>query len=145
MISHWRLRDYKSPKVSKTLLRTQPDLINRDVWKVSTYPQIFKTYSPFTKYLGIALNPPTTFSITATFMVYLFQLSCKVWLLISLLAFFHFVFMICHISASYSYSLSLSLSLLWRGFDLSLGLVVWPRSGDPFVSQNPHFAVGYLF
>ena len=60
-----------------------------------------------------------------------FQFSSKVRVLILFFTFFQFYSVVCqdnkvHNSAS-------SLFCCW----LLLGLIVWPRLGDPFVSQNP--------
>ena len=47
MVSHWSLRDSRSPQVSWTLLSILDDLNNTVVWMVCTCPLISKSSSPF--------------------------------------------------------------------------------------------------
>ena len=48
MVFHWRLRNNKSPQVSRTLLSILVDLNNSVVWMVATRPLISKSSSPCT-------------------------------------------------------------------------------------------------
>ena len=76
MVSHWSLRDNKSPQVSRTLLCILSDLYNAVVWMVSTYPLIYKSSSPFINPLGLfqvhqplLVSPPPSCSIVFFFLV----------------------------------------------------------------------------
>ena len=62
----------QSPQVSRSLLGIWLDLNNAVVWMVSACPLISKSYSPFTKTLGIVPSAPITIGITITFMFHCF-------------------------------------------------------------------------
>ena len=120
MVSQWSLSDSKSPRVSSSFLSILADLNKAVVWIFSTRPLISKSSNP----LITVQRATITNGITVTFMFnsfgFFFQFSGKVHALVPLFAFFQF------------YSV-----ILFIFFSLSLGLVVWSRLGDPFVSQNP--------
>ena len=132
MVFDWSLSDSKFPQISRTLLSILAGLSNGVVWMVSSCPLIFECSSAFTNPLEIVASALITLGITVTFMSHVFfYFSGKVWVLFSLFVFFYFYFVVrrngkIHSSAS-------SLFFCW----LSLGLVVWPRFDDLFVSQNP--------
>ena len=71
MVFHWRLRDAKSPQVSRTL-SILADLNNAIVWMVSTRLLISKSSSTFTNPLVTVLSAPITISITVTYMFHSF-------------------------------------------------------------------------
>ena len=72
MAFHWRLRDSKSPQVSRTLLGILGVLNNAVVWMISTRPPIFKSSSPFNNRLVTVLNAPITNGIIVTFVCHSF-------------------------------------------------------------------------
>ena len=72
MVSHWSLRDSKSPHVSRTLLCILTDLNNAGVWMVSTRPLISKSSSPRTNPLVIVPRALITIGIIVTFMFHSF-------------------------------------------------------------------------
>ena len=131
MVSHWSLSDSKSLQVSRSLFRILSNLKYGAIWVVATYPLISKSSRLFINPLGVVSSTPITIGITVNFMFYSF----------------------CSLSRSRFlslFSLFLKFSLcgqpeqqspLFGGFSLfcwlSLGLVVWLRLGDLFVSQNP--------
>ena len=128
MISHWSLSDYNPPQVTRTLLSIMADLNNVIVWMVSTCTLISRSSSHLTNLLGIVPSVPTTIGITVTIMVHIFKKisSARSWYL-SLFS-LSFIFTRCSASTAKSANRSLFCGR-------SLGLVVWPRLGDPFVSQ----------
>ena len=68
---------------------------------------------------------------SSCFIVFFKNLFCKVLVFISIFAFFWFYSVVCR-----DYKVPYSASFLFFCW-LSLGLVVWPRLGDLFVSRNP--------
>ena len=99
---------------------------------VSTRPLIPKYSSPCTNTLVTVTSAPITISITFTFMFHSFyQFSHEVLIFISLFAFLQFYSVVSRNGKVY-YSAGSLFFCCW----LTLGLVVWPRLGDPFVSQN---------
>ena len=139
----WSLNDNKSPQVSMTLLSILANLNNAVVQMVSTRHLILKSFSLCTNHLVIVMSAPFTIG-------YFTQLlSCTVF-------FFFFWFFSFNSLARSRYlsfvSLSFSFTLWWTWianstvwqvlfsflffFLLSLGLVIWPRLNDLFVSQN---------
>ena len=108
------------------------DLSDVVVWMASTCPPISKSSRPFTNPLGIVPSALTTIVITDIFIFYSFLVLSQIQVFISLFIFFYFHFVICrdgkvHYLAGSSFF----------GDEVSLGLVIWPRLGDPFVSHNP--------
>ena len=130
MIFHWRLSDSKFPQATRTLLSILPYLNNALAWMVSTRSLISKSPSLCTNPLVIVPSAPITIGINVTFLFHRFFSSLA--------------------RSRYSSLFSLSFSfILWSAGTakstiqlvrffcrLSLGLVVWPRLGDPSVSQN---------
>ena len=72
MVSHWSLRDSKSPQVSRTLLSILADFNNAVVWMVSTCPLISKSSNPFINPLVTVQRAPITIGINVTFMFHSF-------------------------------------------------------------------------
>ena len=127
----WSLNDRKSPQVSRTLLGIMVDLDNAIIWIISTFPLISKSTSPFTNPLEIILSALITIHIIITFIFSsIFQLSSKVYVLISLFTFFQFFSVIRRDGYS---SIRQIFFFSW----LSQSLVVWPRLGDLLVSNPP--------
>ena len=115
---------------------------------VSTHPLIFKFPHLFINPLVTVSSAPITIGITVNFMFYcFFQFSSKVEVLIFLFAFFQFSSVFSrdrkvHYSAGSLYvcvcvcvcvCACVCVCVCW----LSRGLIVWPRLGNPFLSQNP--------
>ena len=130
MVFHWSLSDSKSPQVSRTLLSILAHFTNSVVWMVSTCPVISKSSSPCTNLLVIVPRAPITISKIVIFMFHSFFNSIA---RSSYLSFFSHSFSFILWSAGTAKSTILQvLFFCW----LLLGLAVWPRLGDPFVSQN---------
>ena len=131
MVYHWSLSDSKSPQISWTLLSTLSYHNNAVVSVVSTCPLISESSSLFTNPLGIVPSSPTTIGISVTFMfLRFFNFLTRSWYL-SLFLF------------SFIFTQSTILPVLifcW----LSLGLIVWPRLGDPFVYSISRFYFRFL-
>ena len=125
-VFNWSFSESKSPQVSRTLPSILADLNNAVVWMISTSVLLS---SRFTNLFVTVLNAPITIGITVTFMFH---------------SFFSFQARSRHISLSSS-SFNFTLWSPWTTkftirqvfCHLSIGLVVWPRLGDPFVYQNP--------
>ena len=120
MVFHRSLINSKSSQVSRTLPCILSDLNNAVVWIVSSYRLISKSSSSFINPLGIVPIATITISITVTFMFHIFFSSLHNHLsqegkvhYCGRFSFFFFFF-----------------------FWLSLGLVVWPRLGDKFLTEN---------
>ena len=129
------LSDSTSPQVSRTLLSMLHDLNDSVVWMVST--QEDESFNLCTNPFVIVPSTPVTIGITVTFMFH----CC--WVFFTSLAmsrhlcffslFFQFYPVISRNGKVYIFFIFYFLFFCW----LSLGLVVWPRFSDPFVSQNP--------
>ena len=72
MVFHWRLRDSKSPQVSKTLLCIMTDLNNAVVWMVSTRRLISNSARPCTNPLLTVPSDTITTGIIVTFIFQIF-------------------------------------------------------------------------
>ena len=84
MVFHRSLSDSKSPQVSRILLSILANLNNTIVWMISR-PLISKSSILFGDLLSVVI----TISTKVTFLFHrVFLFSSKVWVLISLLAFF---------------------------------------------------------
>ena len=127
MVFHWILSDSKRPQVSRTLLSILADLNNAVVWTVSIRPLIFKFSSLCTNPLMTVPSTPITIGITVTFI---FQ-SLFLFLILSQGPGMYLSF--CLPSVLPCDQLERQNALFGR---LSVGLVVCPRLGDPFVSQH---------
>ena len=133
MIFHWSLNDNKSPQVSRTLLSILTVLNNVVVSMVSTRPPISKSFSPFSKPLVTVPNALITIGIIVTCMFHgFFNSLAKVEALILLFTFFQFYSVVSRDSKVDNIANSLFF-ICW----LLLGLVFWPRLGDPCVCQSP--------
>ena len=130
MFFHWTLNDSKSPRVSRTLLSILVGVNNATVWIVSPrvllsnfpvpVPVLWWLYSAHRLQLVSPSFPCSNF----------FQFSSKVQVPISFPAFFNFT----QWSAGTAKSrIRQVLFFYW----LLVGLVIWPRLCEPFVSQDP--------
>ena len=72
MVFHWRLRDSKSPQVSRTLLSILAVFDNTVVWMVSTRPPTSKCSRPFNNPLFTMPKAPITIGIIVTFTFHSF-------------------------------------------------------------------------
>ena len=123
MVFHWSLGDSKSPQVSRTLLSILAVLNNVVVWMVSTRPPTSKSSSPFSNPFVTVPNAPITIGIIVTCMFHsFFQFLSKVEVLL-----------FCGQLGQQSRQFCKFSSFCW----LLLGLVFWPRLGDPCVCQSP--------
>ena len=132
MFTYWSLSDSKSsPQISMNFLSILVDLKYAVIWIISSRSFISKSSCSCT-------NPSVTIERTnynwynRHFHVpWFFQFPCKVQILISLLFSLNFT----------RWSAGTEKSTIWHVLFCfcwqSLGLVVWPRLGDLFVSQNP--------
>ena len=128
----WGLGDSKLPQVFRILLRILADLNNAVIWMVSSHPLISKSSSSSTNTLVIVPRVAFKTGNTVSFMFHNFlQFPSKVVVLIFLLAFFQFYFVVYWDKKFFT--IMQVLLFCW----LSLSQVIWPRLGDPFVSQNP--------
>ena len=120
MVSHRSLSDSKSPQVSRTLLSILADLNNVVVWMVSTRPIISESSGPCISLSVTIPRAQIRICITVTFMSHSFFNSLAR-------------------PRYFSFSLSFNFTQWSAGTTKSTirqDLVVWPRLGDPFVSQN---------
>ena len=128
MVFHWRLSDSRSNQVSRTLLAV---LNNAVVWMVSTRPPTSKSSSLFSNPLVTVPKAPITIGIIVTFMFRSFFNS-----LARSRCLFFFSHSFSFILRSAGTAKPTILQILFFYWFI-LDLVVWPRFGDPFVSQNP--------
>ena len=148
MVFRWCLSDNKSLQVSRNLLRILADINNAVVWIVITRPLTPKSFCLCINSLVIVPSAPIIIGITVNVMLhsfFFFQFSSKNWVVVSL--FFSFTQWS---AGTVKSTIQQVLFFCW----LSLGLVVWRRLSDPFVSQNPkdfsasHFLgriLGYVY
>ena len=133
------LSDSKSPQVSRTLLSILAGLNNAVVWIVATHPLISKSSSPCNNPLETILSTPITIGIIVTFMFHSFFSSLAGSKYLSL----------CLLSFSFTlWSAGTAKSTSWQVFFFcwwSLGLVIWPRLNDPFVSQKSQRILFFIF
>ena len=100
---------------------------------VSTRPPASKSSCPFNNPLVTVPKAPITIGTIVTFMFHsFFQFSSKFEVLILLFTFFRFYSAVSQNSKVHNFANSL---FFFYGF--LLGLVIWPRLGDPFVCQCP--------
>ena len=122
MVSHWSLSDSKSLQVYRTLLSILADLNNAVVWQSS---------SPSISPLVSVLRVPITIGITIIFMFHCFISSLQ-----GPGTYLSFYFL-----SILFYGQPRQQNPLFSKFSFScwwlLGLVIWPRLGDPFIYQNP--------
>ena len=123
---HSNLSDSMFPQVSWIILSIQADLNNAVVWIIFTCPVISKPSNPFTNLLKIVQTAPFTIGIDVIFIFnifFLFLFSKNVSVLMFLLI------LLCNLPGGQSPLYAGSLFFF-------NDLVVWPRLGDPFVSEN---------
>ena len=131
MVFHWSLSDSKPPQVSRTLLSILAVLNNVVVWMVSTRPPTSKFSSPFSNPLVTVPNAPITIGIIVTCMFHSFfsipkQGRCTY-------PSFHILSVLfCGQPGQQSRQFCKFSSFCW----LLLGLVFWPRLGNPCVCQK---------
>ena len=132
MIFHWSLSDSKSPQVSRTLLSILAVLNHVVVWMVLTRPPTSKSSSSFSNPLVTVPNAPITIGIIVTFMFHSFFNSLA---RSRYLSFFShsFSFILWSAGTAKSTILHILFFFCW----LLLGLVIWPRLGDPCICQSP--------
>ena len=131
MVFHWRLSDSKSPQVSRTLLSILAVFNNAVVWMVSTRLPTFKSSRSFNNPFVTMPKAPITISIIVTFMFHSFFNSLARSRYLSLFS-HSFSFILWSADTAKSTILQI-FCFYW----LLLGLVFWPRLGDPFVYQSP--------
>ena len=126
----WSLRDSKFPQVSKTRLNIRANLYSTVVWMASnvciSYPA-----SPCSNSLVTLPRAPITLGITVTFMFNSFSV-----LLQGPGTFFTFCLasiVLCNLKIRQSPQRGFLFVSCW----ISLGHVVYPRLGDPFMYKNP--------
>ena len=132
MLFHWSLRDSKSPQVSRTFLSILAVLKKVVVGMVSTRPPTSKSSSPFNNPLVTVPKAPITIGIIVTFMLHSFFNSLA---RSTYLSFYSHSFSFILESAGTAKLTILQFLFFCRW--LLLGLVVWPRLGDPCVCQSP--------
>ena len=132
MVFPWSLIDSKSSKVFRTLLSILAYLSKIILWIVSICPLFSQSSSPCTNPF---VTEPRPISITVSFLFHSFFFSslARSWYsYLFFLVFFQFYSVFARESNIYDSASSLFLLTIIR----SGRLVVWPRLGDPFVSQN---------
>ena len=130
MVFPWCLSDSKSPQVSSTLLTILDELNNAVVWMVSTCPLISKSSNHFTNLFVTVPSKPVITGITVTFTFHNFFSSlARSWNLSLFSLSFSFIL--------WSVGIKSIIRQVLVFCRLSLGLVVWPRLGGPFISENP--------
>ena len=129
MISYYSLGDSKSPQVSRALRSILADLNDAVVWMAFTFLVIFKSYSKSTIPLLTVPKASFTTGINVTFIfLNLFFNSLARSKYLSFFSLFQ--------NGQQSPQFCKVSLFCW----LSLGMFVWPRLGDTFVSQNPRAA-----
>ena len=128
MVFHWSLSDSKSPQVSRTLLSVLAVLSNAVVWMVFTRPPTFKSSSPFSNPFVTVPKAPITIGIIVTCMFHSFFNSLAKSRYVSFFS-HSFSFILWSTGTAKSTILQFHFFFCW----LLLGLVFWPRFGDPSV------------
>ena len=131
MVFHERLSDSKSSQVSRTLLSILVIYNNAVVWMVSNRPPNSKSPRPFNNPLVTVSKAPITIGIIVSFMFHRFFNSLGR----SRLSLFSHSFSLILWSSGTAKS-TILLIFFFRCW-LLLGLIFWPRLGDPFVRQIP--------
>ena len=126
IVSPWSLSNSKSLQISRTLLGNLADL-NNTFWVVSTHPLISTSSSHSINTLLTISRAKVTIGITVTFIFY---------------SFFNFLtrsrylsFFSLSLWSVGTEKLTIQQVLFFYCWHL-LGLIVWPRLGDPFVSPE---------
>ena len=126
------MSDSLSSQVSRTFLRILGNLCNDVAWMVSNCSQIFKSFSHFVNLLRIVPSASIPISFTVTFMFHSFFFLAKSRYLSLFSLTFNFT-----LSSPGTAKSPIQQVLFFPLYWVSLGLIVCPRLGDPFVSQNP--------
>ena len=122
--------DIKFLQVSRTFLNILTVLTYAVVWLFSTRPLISKSPCPFNNPLLTVPKETITIGIIVNVIFHrIFQFSSNVQVLIPLFTLFQFYTVVSRDSKVNNFAMSL---FCW----LFLGLVFWPRLGDPFVCQS---------
>ena len=130
MFSHWSLRD-KSPQIFRTLLSILADLNEGVVWMVFTRSLISKSSSPWINSLVTVPRAPITTGITVTFTFHCFFVwLARSWYLSLFWLYYDFILLSARTAKFTIQQILFLFCWVW------LGLVVWMRLGDPFLSQN---------
>ena len=138
MVFHWGVSDSKSPQVSKTLLSILALLNNAVIWMVSTRPPTSKSSNPFSNPLVTVPNAPITIGIIVTCMFHSFFNSLARSRYLISFTFFQFSFYsVVSRDSKVDYFASSLFFLFFFFCWLLLGLLFWPRLGDPCVCQSP--------
>ena len=132
MVFHWNLSDSKSPQVSRTLLSILAVLNNAVVWMVSTHLPTSKSTSLFSNPLVTVTKASITIGIIVTCMFHSFFNSLA---RSRYLSFFSHSFSFILWTAETAKSTIMQFFFFFF-FLLLLGLVFWPRFGDPCVCQS---------
>ena len=139
MVFHWRLSDSKSPQVSRTRLSIIAVFNNAVVWMISTPPPTSKSSWLFNYALVTVPDAPITIGIIVTCMFHSFFNSLARSRYLSFLS-HSFSFILWSFRTAKSTILQV-LFFCW----LLLGLVFWPRLGNPCVFQSPIGVYVYYF
>ena len=137
MVSHRSLIDSKFPQVFGTFLTILTDLNIAIVCMVATRLLISKSSSLFINLLVTTANTAITIGYHYLFYVsQFFSIPEQGLVFVSLFAFFQFYSVVSRDSKVYDSASSLFFFFSFFFYLLSLGLVVWPRLDDLFLSQN---------
>ena len=130
MVFHWRLRDSKSPQVSRTLLSILAVFNNAVVWMVSTRWPTSKSSRPFNNPLVTVPKAPITIGIIVTLMFHSFLIS---------LATSRYLSLFSHSFSFILWSAGTAKSTILQILFFLLLIIIrsGPRLGDPFVYQSP--------
>ena len=131
MVFHWSLSDSNSPQVSRTLLSILAVLNNAVVWMVSNRPPTSKSSSSFSNPLVTVPKAPITIGIIVTCMFYSFFNSLARSRYLSFFS-YSFNFILWSAGTAKSTILQFLFFFCW----LLLGLLFWPRFGDPSECQS---------
>ena len=136
MVFQWILSDSKSPQVFRAFLSILVVLNNAVVWVASTCPPTSKSSSPFSNPLVTVPDAPITIGIIVTFMFHSFFNSLARSRYLSFFSHF-FSFILWSAGIAKSIILQFLFFFFFCCCWLILGLVFWPRFGDPSVCQSP--------
>ena len=140
IIFHWSLSDSNSSNVSWTLLCILTDIKSSGVWMVTSCPLISQPSRHCINYLVTLPSSPITIGITDNFILHRFFSSLTIYRNLYL---FSLSFNFTRGSAKTETS-NIRLVIFFFSW-LSINLVVWPRLGDLFVSQNPKEFIFIIF
>ena len=127
MVFHWRLRDSKSPQVSRTLLSILVVFNNTVVCMVSAQLPTSKSSRPFNNPSVTVPKAPITIGIIVTFMFHSFSNS---------IARSRYLSLFSHSLSFILWSAGTAKSTILQIFFFLL-IIIRSRLGDPFVYQSP--------